>query len=780
MQTEHHVLKSGAVVVLAAVCAWSFSVAPCQAARAPKAAKEKPAQEEAAAAGGAAGQPAAGAGELEAKRLFDRAKELMEAKETERSVKMLESILEQYPLSRIRNEVCLALGKYYIENHEQLKAIGYLNQLKTMEKSEQELTGTDKDVYLEGLYLIGVAHFQVRQYGAAFPVLRKITTEYPNTIWANQAYYYIGMCHFVEQNWNKAIEALSLVGTFVDPDSPTTQLVEAGHRLYVRIEDDDIPVLNRLLKEIKIIAETARGDKETFICIPLSSEGRTVIGSVPTEIKMPKPGDQALQVVGGDMITIKYIDENTQEGKPNLQREIKVKVVSSASLDFTLGDFESKAAAAFLDQPLCVLLQDVDLDVTDQKDQAEVIVMSRYKEEEAPDAASANTKGVDLEKLIEMEQAKFKVRDQVALKLQELGAGAVIHTGRFGGQVQLQAVQGDKPIDQTDGTLVTALDDEIVVSYIDKLNAKGEENRTAEQKILVMGDIDNRPKTSQDVVFDPLVKSKKFLVEATAYLELGRIFRSMGLIKGAKEKVTEGLDRVDFIIRNRSPLPGEIKQDAFRLKWELHMAADDYTSAISTCQLFNRLYPDSPFVDQALMGIGNIKLENKLYEDASTIFRQVLNLQKSEAKAEAQFRIAECVEARRGTGTEAAIQEYKVCAERYPESPFAGQALAKLVDYHIETKDYAQAGDLLEQIFQDYPDAGFLDSMLLKWVILSYRAGDFQKAFDKCSQLVFEYPDSSYAAKAKQIMPKIEQRLKKSGGGGTAAAGGDKEKGGEN
>ena len=53
-------------------------------------------------------------------------------------------------------------------------------------------------------------------YAAAFPILRKITTNYPNTSWANQAYFYIGMSHYRMGNWNKAIDSLSLVGTEVD------------------------------------------------------------------------------------------------------------------------------------------------------------------------------------------------------------------------------------------------------------------------------------------------------------------------------------------------------------------------------------------------------------------------------------------------------------------------------------------------------------------------------------------------------------------------------------
>ncbi len=50
--------------------------------------------------------------------------------------------------------------------------------------------------------------------------------------------------------------------------------------------------------------------------------------------------------------------------------------------------------------------------------------------------------------------------------------------------------------------------------------------------------------------------------------------------------------------------------------------------------------------------------------------------------------------------------------------------------------------------------------MLLKWVIVAYRLNDFQKAYDKCSQLLFEYPASPHAKKAKEILPRIEGKVK--------------------
>ena len=317
-------------------------------------------------------------------------------------------------------------------------------------------------------------------------------------------------------------------------------------------------------------------------------------------------------------------------------------------------------------------------------------------------------------------------------------------------------------MDKNDQTLSCGSEDEIVVSYTDERHIGGETPRLVEAAIKIGGEIDNRPRASQDVVVDPVIKARKNLVEATAFLELARIFQSMGLMQGAKEKSNEGLDRVGFVIRNSKTVPVALQQDAFKLKWELHLAADDFGSAMATCTTFNRLFPDSPFADQALMGIGKIRMDNKQYQDALLVFRQVLSLPKSQAKAEAAFRIAQATELQSGPEhKEAAVQQYKACAEHYPESEFAGAALAKLVDYYVETKDYSQANSLLEQVFQDHPDASFLDAMLLKWVLVAYRSGEVAKAYEKCSKLLLEYPESSYAAKAKQIMPQIEARIKK-------------------
>jgi outer membrane protein assembly factor BamD (BamD/ComL family) len=98
-------------------------------------------------------------------------------------------------------------------------------------------------------------------------------------------------------------------------------------------------------------------------------------------------------------------------------------------------------------------------------------------------------------------------------------------------------------------------------------------------------------------------------------------------------------------------------------------------------------------------------------------------------------------------------------AERHGQSEFAGRALAKMVDFHIQSRNYSLADDLLKQIFEDHPDAGFLDSMLLKWVIVSFRMGNVTEARDLCQRLIFEFPESPFASRAQELLPRIEERL---------------------
>jgi tetratricopeptide (TPR) repeat protein len=729
------------------------------------------------AAGGAAGgsaSPAAARGEgsgYAAFQLLRKGQELLESGEHDRGTKILETIIEQYPADPVRFRAYLSLGRHALSRSQQMEAINHLRNLKALEQPGKEMDDETKELFLESLYLQGVAYFQIRQYAQAFPLLRRITNDFADTVWANQSYYYIGMCHFAQGNWNKAIEALGLVGTFVSDADDELEHAEAGRRFYVKIHDTDLPVLEKLGEEAKVTISAASGDSLTVPLVPLPGDGMASLGSVATELGRPVPDDDVLQVIGGDTIRTSYTDGNTKDGQKDVARSREVRVVGTAAIAFTRGDFESPAVAAFPGQPAFVLFTDADLDVSAAADTAQVRILSRFKEEDDEDGAATAT-GVDLDKLLQSDEERWRTRDEITLPLTEFAAASEppVHSGVFRGQFDVARVVPDQPVDRSDGLLTAAVGDEIVASVVDERHIGGAAPRTVTARLTVASEIDSRPRAVQYEVGDPVVAAKKALVEAEAYLELGRIFRSMGLTKGAVEKVNEGLGRIDPIVRQAGALPRSITEQAFRTKWDLHIVSGDYESAIGTCELFNRLYPESPFVDRALMQIGQIKQERKQPQEAIAIYRRILGLATSQIKAEAQYRIALTLDEQKTPdgkkipmAAEQAIVEYKICADRYPDSPFAGESLGKLVDYHIEKKDYAAANDLLEQVFRDYPDAQFLDQMLLKWVMVAFRMGDVQKAHDKCTQLIFEYPSGAYAERGRAILPKIEQKLKPAG-----------------
>lgn len=711
--------------------------------------------------------------EYAAIRLFRRAQELLDVGEIDRGVKMMESILDQYPNAPIRFNVRLALGRHYQKNREQIKAIEQLRYIIQMgESNERDLTGEKLDMYLEALYLSGVCYFDMRQYDKAFPLLRKITSKYPNTIWANQAYYYIGMAHFVQKQWDKAIKNLRMVGTFIDPNSPLLEYIEAGQRLFVKVVDGDLPLLYEMGIAIKANIETTSGDKEIIILSPLSADMEVFVGSINTEPGVPVVNDGILQIRGGDKIKVIYIDDNTVEGNKDVPRIKEVKVVSTATMTFTTGTYEHRAQAAFIGQPVFLKVRDIDMDVSDGKDTLTVKIVSTYKTEETEEGKYLTpTMAVDVEKLLsEEKKPDYVVRDEVHVVLTEEGEGSPVHTGIFLGKVLLKAVSEGQPVNTSDGILEVMPGDKIIAQYIDELHGEGQSPKDVVCDIVVAGEIDSRPRVAQDVVPDAIIRSRKELVEAEAFLELSKIFKDVGLKDRAYVKADQGLEKVQFTVDAKTELPPSLKERGFKLMWELYIVKEEYNKAMAVCDLFNKMFPESPLVSDALLGIANILIKKESYDEAMKVLKKIIALPFSFAKAEAQFRVAEIVEktAKRSVAPkegeevpipETAVKEYKLCAERYPDSEFAGIALGKVVDYHLATKDYVTAERVLEKIFLDYQDAKFLDAMLMKWVLVAYRMGNLEKAREKCSRLIYEYPSSQYAAKAKEILQKINERL---------------------
>ncbi len=690
--------------------------------------------------------------DYDANRLLDSGIELLEQKNVDRGIKALESVVKNYPASQIRFKARIALGKHYLGANEYNVAV---KQFLAAQK------GANKEVIASGLYHAGICYYQLFDFTKAFGQLRRVITGYPWSVYANQAYYYIGRCHFEKRQWARAVRALEMVGTSVEvPDKVDAVLAEGGRRLFVKVTDPDFVVAAQLGTIVSVEAKTASGDAETFDIRPLGSQDNIYIGSVPSVGGEKKKGDGVLQLSGGDTIALTYTDKNTKSGKMNVTRLCDLTVKSTASMGFVDGAYDRYKSVLFADQDAFVKVADMDLDVSAKPDTLDVKVFTEYKIEKTPDSEN---RGVVL-----IEQDTYRKRkNELRLRLTETGN----RTGLFTGKFKLDLVD-EIPATQKKATLSLLRGDRVVMTYVDQESVLSRDPRTLTSLAKVfIGGKGTALSTGNSEVEDATLQSKKNLIEAKILLELASIFKKVGLVDKAKGYSTEGLSKIEKIldIAEKVALERETIEAAYNTKWDLLLAEGRMKEAVQVCSRLITLYPDSVLVDRALMSVATTYAKSKQFEQAIAMFNAIQSLPKTDLKAESAFRIAETMEEQakqlsfdkgKDADLAAAMQAYKRCSEKYPESLYAGNAIDKMCEYHIDvSKNYPRVLDILEQAFVDYPDAEFLDKMLLRWVVAAYRMGRYKLAMEKCQQLMSEYPDSALIPKAAAFRKSIARKL---------------------
>ena len=111
------------------------------------------------------------------------------------------------------------------------------------DKEEEQEENGDDEMRAQATLKQGVCFYEARLYGKCFKVFRKIIEDFPASEEVNRAYYYIGLGHFKQGHYSRAIESLEKVGTAFSEKEKGKEKVEAGKRLFVKIEDADLAIL---------------------------------------------------------------------------------------------------------------------------------------------------------------------------------------------------------------------------------------------------------------------------------------------------------------------------------------------------------------------------------------------------------------------------------------------------------------------------------------------------------------------------------------------------------
>jgi TolA-binding protein len=703
--------------------------------------------------GAAGGSPA----QIEARatRMIDNAVELLANNEESRAVGMLEAVPRMFADTPSRFRAHLELGRHLTEKRQFDRAAAELRRAYTSE---------DTEVQAESLLLLGRCQLARGDSGDAAMILRRVTQDYPTSLFANDAFFTIGQIHFEAARWARAAEAFEMVGTAVPADDATNALVlaEAGQRIFVHVTDKDLAVLAALGESDSVELVSRSGDREKSTLVGFGRGDGDFLASVLTVTEPSKPYDGKLTVQGSEEITVHYVDQNTESGAVKQGKSAKARIVSTGALAFMDGAQRQRVRGVFADQPAFLRLRDLDLDKTPQPDSATVTVKALYRERpEVPE-------GSDVAPAAPAPDAPWLERGKVAVTLKETEPRSGLFVGRV--VPRLVNLSSNAPIVELAADEVAVQpDDKLVAIYEDGAHLRGEkaEMRKAEVVVLVGGSTE--PQSIVAHASDAAIQARKLLLEAKLLHKWGNIFKEVGLNKHAADKAEEGLLRVDELmtLATRFSLDRKLVEEAFAAKWDLKLVQGNLTDAIATCRALVRLYPDTTLADRAFMQIGNARMQDKkdhyAISSAIQVYNAILSLPSSPLKAEAQFRIGEAIEQqikqrlRPGEQPDfaSAMVAFKRCAEAYPESAYAGDSFKRVIDYYLNTRDYARCVETLERVFQDYPDAPWLDEMLLKWGVVHYRMGHRDLAQQKFQRLVEEYPGGQAARQAAAFLQRL-------------------------
>ncbi len=712
-----------------------------------------------AAANGAAKSAAANGGnpkqiEARAQRMVKNAIALLESKEDERAVSMLEAVIRMYPTSQARFNASMELGRHFTDKRNFDRAAAELRKAFGAENPE---------VQAESLLLLGRMQVAKGTPAEAVMTLRRLVQGFPTSAFANDAYFLIGQIHFEASRWARAAEAYQMVGTAVPESEFLSNAVvraEAGQRVYVYVHDKDLAVLATLGDKSYVELSSKSGDREKAELIPYGRGDGDFLASVKTTAAASQPGDGVLTVHGSEPIEVAYIDANTETGEINRKLIANAKVVSSAVISFKDGAQRQRVRGVFIDQPAFLQLRDFDLDTTDQPDKATVILKTQYRErpEPAPGETIAPPPAPD---------APWLTRSEMELTLTETGP----RTGIFAGRIVPRLISSDTnapAVKLPAGEIGVRVDERIEAEYMDKEHLEGTTPvaRTADVLVLIGGSTE--PQSIVAHSSEATIQAKKLVLEAQLLNKWGTIFKDVGLQENARMKADEGLRRVAdvFELASRNTLERSVLEEAYEARWNLLLVKDDLPGAIATCYALVRRFPDTLLADRAFMQIANARLQEKSADgvrSACSVLNAIINLPNSPLKAEAQFRIGLALEeqARQSQSYNhkpdysGAMRAFRECADRYPSSSYAGESFKRLIDYDVSIRNYSSAVETLERVFQDYPDAPWLDEMLLKWGIVKNRMGDREGAKEKFRKLVEEYPGGKSAKTAANFLKKL-------------------------
>lgn len=689
-----------------------------------------------------------------ARKLMQAGDSRVEVGENEKALEIWESVIERYPRSVIRFEAHLRLADHL------LKVTRDFEKARLHYEAAASEDNDDDVLRAHAALNIGRCFYEAGNYGKCFTIMRDVIERFPNAQEVNEAHHYIGLGHFKLGHYSRAIEALEKVGTAISAEDSKTEKVEAGKRLYIKLDDRDFAILEPGT-QIGVTCVTKNGDKETVLCDPVGRHPRLALGSISTQSETAVPNNGSLEVRGGDVVSITYTDAQTATKAFNQKITKQVQVIGNGFARITDGSFQQDLQAAVIGKPLHLQVTDADGDTTAGADELEAMVQvfRRKTGEEIDDEVASGVASGELTEGPNGEDMKTQIDPLLLLRSVPVKLRETRQAGVFRTSIPLLSGTTDNTLTGEPGQIIRLI-------YRDELHlANGTLIRTAEARI-IEGNLGEMRVTNTEIS-DAELRLKTKLRTASALTEIGNHYKEFGLHAKANLKYTEALDVCEDLLTESEKIGGKLLEETYVQLWRIYFAMDQLDLALGMSRKLIAEFPSSAFVDEAMLQQANVERKRENFTRAINLFESITKIPNSHLRGEAQFQIGSCCEAMalKATGGEAprlfenAFLAYQKVYEHFPDSGRVGDAVAKMAAFYYQKEDYARAIDVFENVLTDYQDANFLDVILFNYGRCLYKLNRKPEARKKFEQLIDNYPESEISPEAKKIV----EALKKSG-----------------
>lgn len=330
-----------------------------------------------------------------------------------------------------------------------------------------------------------------------------------------------------------------------------------------------------------------------------------------------------------------------------------------------------------------------------------------------------------------------------------------VHSGIFRGSIQLtkatEAVENDDQLQALPGDIIR-------ITYIDERNLGTDPRIVIYDARCIEGNLGG-VRVTRAMISDGELRVRTKLKTADALMNIGNRYKEFGLGENAGTKYQNALQVCEEVMREATLSGGQVLEETYVQLWQIYFAMDQLDLAAAMASRLHREFPESAFVDDALLQLADVARKQKNYNRAIGIYARLVGMQTSQLRGDAQFGIAECYDEMAAEAPEQqatqlfdrAFQEYKKVFDQYPESGRVGEAVAKMANYYYRQKDYTRAIDTFETVLADHPDARFLDVILFNYGRCLYRMNRKDDARRRFDQLISDYPESPLAVDAKKI-----------------------------